>query len=229
MTSFPYAYNSIYWYAGYRQNMDSNQTKLKLFFEWIRPTAAELTIYTVLVMLTIFLCSQDFIDNILFTSGDFNPIRSGIGVIDTLLQKYVGEKVAGSLSLAIFWGLVGVLVNVIWWLWSSFSTELNNDLVFSRYVHPRDTDPKAQLRDFIERTAVRTVAAVIGIIYLNYVLSKGWPSISNRFADITTNWSKQQQWGPLVLTILAELLMLHMTVVITRLVLLRKRVFDTTG
>lgn len=206
--------------------MDSSSDKISVFLYWITPTAIEITSYIFLTFLTIFLCSQDFIDTILFAVGDFNPIRAGVGYIDLLLRQFVGDKIAGSLSLGLFWGLVGVIVNVIWWLWSSFSTELNNDLVFSRYVHPKNTDPKSQLKAFIERSVVRAVVAIVGLLYVNYVVSSGWPSISNRFAEILRDWELGAQWGALIITALAEILMFHMLVVLTRLVLLRKRSND---
>ncbi len=209
--------------------MDEHKTKLRHFLDWVLPTPAEVTVYVMLTALTIFLCSQDFIDSILFATGDFNPLRYGISLVDYGLQRLVGERIAGSLSLAIFWGLVGLLVNLLWWVWSTFSTELNNDLVYSRYVHPKDTDPKAQLNDFIKRTVIRTSVAVIGIVYLNFVVSSGWPRVSNAFADIMRGWSGNADVLLLTLTALGEILMLHFMVIITRLVVLRKRVFDPSA
>ena len=207
--------------------MNGQISKAQLFLYWITPTAVQATSYVFLTLLTILVCSQDFIDKLLFASGDFNPIRAAIGGVDLLLTLVVGEKIAGSISLAVFWGLVGIIVNLIWWGWSSFSTELNNDIVFSKYVHPQDADPNSQLRDFIKRTVVRSVVAIIGILYLNFVLSRGWPSISNTFAETMNNWSKKPDMGAMVFTAVSEILMLHLLVVFTRLVLLRRR--DTSG
>lgn len=206
--------------------MKSTENKAQLLFIWLMPTAIELTVYVMLSALTIFLCSQDLINTLLFATGDFNPIRAGVGSVDQLLTHVVGQRVAGSLSLAIFWGMVGLVVNLLWWVGSNFSTELNNDLVFSKYVHPKDTDPRSQLREFIERTVIRTSVAIVGIVYVNFALSQGFPRISARFAAITKDWSFRAQWKPLVFTILTEMFMLHVLVVLTRLVLLRKKVFD---
>jgi hypothetical protein len=75
---------------------------------------------------------------------------------------------------------------------------------------------------------VRTTVAVIGLVYVNFVISRGWPAISNRFAAITSDWDISHPWAGIILTILSEMLMLHLLVVITRLVLLRKKVFDNT-
>lgn len=207
--------------------MAERQNNLKFALIWLLPTWTELVVYLFIVLFTALLCSQDFINGLLFSTGDFNPIRAGIASIDGLLQHFLGEKVAGGLSLGFFWGIVGLAVNLLWWLGNNFSTELNNDLVFSRYVHPRDTDPNSQLRELIIRTAVRTVTAIIGLNYLNYVLSQGLPSITNRFADIFNNWSETSQWKTLAFTIFYEVIMLHGFVVLTRIILLRKQVFSS--
>ena len=207
--------------------MDNHQTRQQLIALWLSPTPVEITVYMLLTALTFFLSSQSFIDQILFATGDFNPIRAGIGGVDLVLQRIIGEKLAGSLSLAVFWASVGLIVNLFWWIGSNFSTELNNNLLYSRYVHPKDVSPRAQLEDFIKRTVVRTVVAIIGLIYFNYVLSTGLKVIANRFSSVTELWSVQQDWGLVISTVLIEMLMLHLVVVITRLVLLRSKVFAT--
>ncbi len=194
---------------------------------WLIPTWVELAVYLFITFFTVFLCSQDFINGLLYASGDFNPIRAGIASIDGLLQHFLGEKVSGSISLALFWGTVGLVVNLIWWLGSNFSTELNNDLVFSKYVHPKDSDPKSQLREFIEKTAIRTTVAVVIIVYINFVLSQGLPRLTHRFADILKHWTFAGQWKRMLLAIIGEVIMLHLFVVLTRVILLRKQVFSS--
>ncbi len=207
--------------------MAERQNNLKYVLLWLIPTWTELIVYLFIVLFTALLCSQDFINSLFFSSGDFNPIRAGIASIDTLLRHFLGEKVAGGLSLGIFWGIIGLAVNLLWWLGNNFSTELNNDLVFSKYVHPKDADPNSQIRELIIRTIVRTVTAIIGLSYLNYVLSQGMPNITNRFASIFQNWSVVNQWQPLLTTIAYEVLMLHGFVVLTRIILLRKQILSS--
>lgn len=207
--------------------MESKQQNALYILLWLIPSWTELAIYIFITFFTVFLCSQDFINSLLFAQGDFNPIRAAIASIDSLLTHFIGEKLAGSLSLGIFWGMVGLFVNVLWWLGSNFSTELNNDLVFSKYVHPKDADPNSQLREFIERTVIRTVVAVIGILYANFVISQAFPRITNRFADLLKHWSFSDKWVSMLYAIFAEILILHGFVVLTRMILLRKQVFDT--
>ncbi len=206
--------------------MESKQNNYINVILWLVPTGVELAVYIFITFFTIILCSQDFVSSLFFVTGDFNPIRSAIGSIDGLLEKFVGEKVAGSLSLGIFWGAVGLLVNLLWWLGANFSTELNNDLVFSKYVHPKDIDPKSQLRELIQKTIIRTSVAVLALLYVNYFISQGLPRISARYAKTFQEWSITGDWKSLLITAASEILMLHIFVVLFRIILLRKQVFD---
>ncbi|MCX6727823.1 MAG: hypothetical protein NTX11_03365 [Candidatus Saccharibacteria bacterium] len=207
--------------------MNNFLEKTKNVVLWLTPSGVEIAFYIFLTFASFVLSSFDLVKSSLSVTGDFNPIRSGIGVVDSLLQHFVGEKVAGSLSLAIFWGLIGLTVNVIWWLGSNFSTELNNDLVFSKYVHPKDTDPREQLRVFAIRTVIRTIVAISGILYLNFFLSDGLPRLSTRYAAVIGSWSNSQQYLLATTTILFQILMLHIFIVLIRLILLRKKAFDS--
>jgi hypothetical protein len=206
--------------------MDTTLNRFKLLGLWLLPSGIELAFYIFITAVTFVASSMDVVRDLLFVTGDFNPIRSAIAFIDTLLQNFVGERIAGSLSLAIFWGIIGLIVNLIWWLGSNFSTELSNDLVFSKYVHPSNSDPKSHLREFLQRTIIRTTVAIIAIVYTNYFLSQGLPRISATFADVINNWSATKDYLSAIVAIIAEIVMLHMFIVLARLLLLRKQIFD---
>ncbi len=194
---------------------------------WLSPSWLEVVLYLFIALMTVFLSNLSVINEFLFASGDFNPIRAGIDSVGFLLEKIVGEKVAGSLSLGFFWGLVGLLVNVIWWVGSNFSTELNNDLVFSRYVHPKYYDPKSPLREFVRRTLVRTATALVFIFYMNFFIREAVPHITTKFYQIISNWDTSPAIGSLLLYVFLEVLLLHLIVILTRLILLRKQVFSS--
>lgn len=206
--------------------MDTSLHRFKLLFLWLLPSGIEIAFYIFITAVSFLASSMDIVRELLFVSGDFNPIRSAIASIDTLLQNFVGERIAGSLSLAIFWGIVGLFVNLLWWLGSNFSTELSNDLVFSKYVHPSNADPKSHLREFFQRTFIRTTVAIIAIIYTNFFFSQGLPRISATYADVIANWSTTKDIKSAIVAIIAEIVMLHIFVVLARLLLLRKTVFD---
>lgn len=207
--------------------MLTNKKQILQIIVWLSPTWLELVLYLFIGLLTIFLSNLSIVNDFLFATGDFNPIRAGIDSVGFLLEKVVGERVAGSLSLAFFWGLVGLMVNVIWWVGSNFSTELNNDLVFSRYVHPKYYDPKSPLREFVRRTAVRTTTALVFIFYMNFFIREAIPHITTRFFQIISEWKQSPAIGSLLLYLILEMILLHIIVVLTRLILLRKQIFSS--
>lgn len=205
--------------------METSREKIKQAFLWLLPNGIEILFYIFITGATLILSGVDRLKDLLFVSGDFNPIRLAISGIDSLLQQVVGEKIAGSLSLAVFWALIGILVNLLWWLGSNVTTEINNDLAFSKYVHPQGVDPDSQIRDFMKRAALRTSVAVVGLLYFNYFVSTGLPQINSNFSTVIKNWSTTKDIQLLLTSILLEILLLHIFVVLSRVMLLRKRIF----
>ena len=205
--------------------MDTPLEKIKQIVKWLMPNGIEILFYIFITGATIILSGVDRLKDLLFVSGDFNPIRLAISGIDSALQQLVGQKVAASLSLAIFWGLVGVLVNILWWLGSNVTSEINNDLAFSKYIHPSGVDPQSQLRDFLKKAALRTFVAVIGLLYFNYFVSTGLPHVNSQYREVIGNWSTNKDIQTMATAIITELLLLHIFVVLSRIMLLRKRVF----
>jgi hypothetical protein len=206
--------------------MNTSRENIKQAFLWLMPNGIEILIYLFITGATLILSGVDRLKDLLFVSGDFNPIRLGISGIDILLTSLVGEKLAGTLSLAIFWALVGVVVNLIWWAGSNVTTEINEDLEFSKYVHPSGVDPQSQIHDFSKKIALRTAVAVIGLLYFNYFISTGLPHVNQSYSKVINNWSTNKDIKTLLIAIATEILLLHVFVVLTRVMLLRKRVFS---
>ena len=206
--------------------MNTSRDNIKQAFFWLMPNGIEILIYIFITGATLILSGVDRLKDLLFVSGDFNPIRLGISGIDLLLTRLVGEKLAGTLSLAIFWALVGVVVNLIWWAGSNVTTEINEDLEFSKYVHPSGVDPQSQIQDYSKKIALRTAVAVIGLLYFNFFISAGLPYVNQSYSKVINNWSTNKDFKTLIIAVTIEILLLHVFVVLTRVMLLRKRVFS---
>ena len=206
--------------------MNTSRDNIKQAFFWLMPNGIEILVYIFITGATLILSGVDRLKDLLFVSGDFNPIRLGISGIDLLLTRLVGEKLAGTLSLAIFWALVGVVVNLIWWAGSNVTTEINEDLEFSKYVHPSGVDPQSQIQDYSKKIALRTAVAVIGLLYFNFFISAGLPYVNQRYSKVINSWSTNKDFKTLLIAITIEILLLHVFVVLTRVMLLRKRVFS---
>ena len=206
--------------------MENSRDKIQQAFLWLLPNGIEVLFYIFITGATMILSGVNRLKDLLNFSEDFNPIRLAVSGIDSALTSIVGEKVAASLSLAVFWALIGILVNLLWWIGSNVTTEINNDLAFSKYVHPTGVDPQSQLRDFLKKAALRTTVAVIGLLYFNYFISTALPHVNSNFNKVFTNWSNEKDIKTLIVTILTELLLLHIFVVLSRIMLLRKRIFS---
>ena len=206
--------------------MENSRDKIQQAFLWLLPNGIEVLFYIFITGATMILSGVNRLKDLLNFSEDFNPIRLAVSGIDSARTSIVGEKVAASLSLAVFWALIGILVNLLWWIGSNVTTEINNDLAFSKYVHPTGVDPQSQLRDFLKKAALRTTVAVIGLLYFNYFISTALPHVNSNFNKVFTNWSNEKDIKTLIVTILTELLLLHIFVVLSRIMLLRKRIFS---
>ncbi len=190
------------------------------------PTGVEMSVYLFLCFITAIVSNLSFVKNFLYVADGFNPFSSAVGSIDQLLTQVVGEKIAGSLSLAIFWGLVGIVINILWVVVANFSTELNNDLVYSSYVHPKNSDPKGPLYEFIIKTSLRVGVTIIFLFFLNFAIRTALPSISGLYAHAIQDWPKEKHYVGIASAIIFEVLTFHTFVVLTRLITLRKQVFN---
>lgn len=206
--------------------METQKNRIFQALLWFLPTWLELALYVFISGATVVISNLVSLKQFFYVGDDFNPISSAIDSINLLVAQVVGERIAGSLSLAIFWGLVGVGINIIWVVVANFSTELNNDLVFSNYVHPKTADPKEPLRDFTRRFIFRFGVTLVFLFYCNFVFQAVAPSITTKYAYLIKHWSEQAQYGSLALAILSQIFVLHGFVVLTRLLLLKKQVFN---
>ena len=78
----------------------------------------------------------------------------------------------------------------------------------------------------MKKAALRTAVAVLGILYFNYFISTGLPHVNRNYSKVISDWSTNKDVKTLLLTIATEILLLHVFVVLTRVMLLRKRVFS---
>lgn len=207
--------------------MTPRQERIYQTILWLLPTWAETVVYFFLSVATMALSSQSFLKSWLYVPKDFNIFREVLHSIDSFLPRILGERIGGSLSLGIFWGFIGMIVYLIIWLFMNFSTELNNELVLSKYVHPTNTAPQPHVRQFIAKLVFRMFVLVIMVFYINLILGSLLPFFGTKYRLVIAEWSKHNYLvSTLLLTIAGQMLSLHAITVLVRLLLLRKRVFD---
>lgn len=176
-------------------------------------------------LVTLSVSNIHFIQNVLFVPSDFKLGSEVLASINALIELAVGERAAGSLSLAIFWALVGMFVYALIWLISNFSTELSNDLAITKYIHPRGVDPSSPLRDFISRTIFRTIVFIVLLFYLNAAARVFLPLFATKFRLVMDDWPQHKHITTALIALAGETLVLHGVTILFRLELLKKRVF----
>lgn len=201
----------------------AQQTKLAII--WILPTALEVFVYTFIAVMTFALSNLSVFKKSLFLPSHFSPYHDVINSISGLVERVFGERIAGSLSLGIFWGLVGMVVYVLIWLLQNFSTELSNDLAMTKYVVPRGGDPESPLRDFISTTVFRVLTVILLIFYTSLVFKVLLPRQLSAYQGLLLNWPDSHYFIKAFIAIIGQMLTLHGFVVFARLILLRKRIF----
>lgn len=206
--------------------MNINKNRIMQACLWLLPTTLEVCIYIFICIITAVLSNIDMIKQFLYFTEDFHPFAAAVGSIDQLLTQLVGERLAGSLSLAIFWGLVGVVINILWVVFANFSTELNNDLVYTSYVHPRNTNPKSPLYEFITRSVFRFGVILMLIFFLNFSVRVVVPLVTTHFAIAITNWNSNKYYLGVFKSVILEIITMHIMVILFRLLTLRKQLFN---
>ena len=207
--------------------MNINKDRIIKACLWLLPTTIEFSLYIFVCLLTAIVSNIAVIKKFLYFTDDFHPISAAVGSIDQLLTQLIGERLAGSMSLAIFWGLVGVGINIIWVVAVNFSTELNNDLVYSTYVHPRHTNPRSPLYQFITRSIFRFGVIFTLIFFLNYAVQVVLPVVTTHYSIAITSWTNNIYYASVLLSIIFEMATLHVIVILFRLLTLRKQLFSS--
>jgi hypothetical protein len=193
---------------------------------WLLPTSVELVVYLFLSIVTLSLSNSSTLRELFFISPDFDLISAVLQSISDLVQLAVGDQLAAPLSLAIFWALVGMVVYIFIWVGGNFSTELSNDLALTKYIHPRGVDPRSPLRDLISKTIFRFVMVIILIFYTNITTRVLIPLWISRYRIVLEEWPRHLRMRTVIMTLLGQMLTLHLFIVITRLIFLKKRVID---
>lgn len=198
--------------------------KIKQILSWLAPTGAEVFIYLFIAVASLVLSNADFFKELLLVPRDFSPLESGGNWLNTLVENWLGERAAG-VSTAIFWGVIGAVVYLLFWLATNFKTELGNDLAITHWAHPANTDAKSPLKIFIETMVVRLLAVYLLLIYISYLLNRAWPSWAENYSAAWDNWPQWKYIWSAILTVVAQMVVLHGFVVLSRLIFLKKRLF----
>lgn len=206
--------------------MEDKRSRLIEVTRWFWPSWSDTLVYVAISLLTLALSGLSFIHQILYAQENIDIIDAVLGSISTLVERTIGFTMASSGSVAFFWALVGFVIYIIIWLGINFSTELDNDLAITKYVHPRNVDLHSPLRDLISRTIFRVVVFVVLLFYINLFLAVLLPHFNNIFRSTISAWPHPAVLWRGASGIIEQVIAMHILVTLFRLLLLRKKVFD---
>jgi hypothetical protein len=145
--------------------------------------------------------------------------------INDLIQRFVGDHVARSAVVAIFWALVGLAVYLLIWALINYSDEFGSDLAATGYVHPKNVNTTAPLIYFITRIAFQIFSLLLLVFYINFLIGVLIPRLGVFYQTSTKLWPSTNSLENGLIGIIGEFAIIHVIVVLIRFLLLRKRIF----
>ncbi len=164
--------------------------------------------------------------DLFYLPPDFDLYQIVTNFITDTLTGWFGEQSAATLMTGLFWALLGGLIYIVIWIGLNFTIELQNDLVVTRYRHPKGVDTLSPLKHFVLLSIYRSFVGVITIMYVAWLLWQQLPPWLNELGLLTTYWKTPDYMLRFATGILGHMLALHVLVILVRLLLLRKRVLD---
>jgi hypothetical protein len=150
-------------------------------YDILLPTPAEAISYAVISALTLILQNVQVLRDYLAVPGKLHFGSSILGALNRWLDKLVGENIANTISLSLFWVVVGIGIYFLIEGLIVIFNELGEDIRERTYIWPKGADKNTDLRHFARRSIFRMTVAVILIIYLIKVVGFFLPDAKLRF------------------------------------------------
>lgn len=195
--------------------------------KWLLPTWYEIIIYGMIIIGTIIASNFHVVEQFFELTDDFDIRRIILNLISSGLESLIGTKVSATLVTAVFWLIFGIIIYTIFWFVGSFSSELTGDIASRKYIHPRGTNPDDALKSFARRSVFRLISAVALTFYLNFLIHILFPFIASNYQDLLQRWTELAFIRNGLLLLVLEIAALHIIAILSRLVLLRRRVFSS--
>lgn len=205
--------------------MDSQNTKFKSIILWLLPSGTGFVIYLSLCGLTLATSNATFFRNLFYIPQNFQLQSAVLDSIGNLVEHLVGDQIARSAVVAIFWAVVGLFVYVLIWMLMNYSDDLGSDLAATKYMHPRNFNTKSALHEFISRSLFKIVVFFILVFYINFTIGVFTPHIGHLYRVAIQQWPQFMSIVNAFVGICIQFFMIHFMVVLARLLTLRRRIF----
>jgi hypothetical protein len=199
--------------------MASKNDKLLQYLRVFAPSAIGLVLYVALALVIIVANQFSFINKYLQLPTNLHVGRELARVSDQALTSIIGANRTTTLVVGLFWAGVGIVVYIFLRSLAKVAIELDEDIGETRYVWPKGTDRSRPLRDLFIRLALQGLAlAGLFAVVLGPLAEALYRPVLVHLLDLGTA-------ATYIVWFLALMLLLHFTVVLIRLVMLRPRLF----
>jgi len=205
--------------------MRKTSSKFYQMLAWLLPTGAGMFTYALATIILALSSLSDYVRNLLLTPSNFNFSDSVLTTINDMLSQLIGDLAARNLVVVVFWGIIGLLVYIFVWLGINFSTELGNDLAYTKYVHPKGVDVSSPLRDFLSKSLFRACSGIVLFFYALTMVGVLIPLASGLFYQAGELFFSIASLLHILMAVGITIISLHTLIIFVRLVTLRKRIF----
>lgn len=141
--------------------------------------------------------------------------------VKSSLKTYTPTFHAPKLELYFFWGLVGAIAYIAFWIVLNIFTDIRNDLLASSksYSHPESFNRTRYWSSIILRELLRVVAFLGLIIYIIVWLKKIAPNLIIVFEKFINSLVDLHSIVYLLYFVLASFVSLHVITILVRLIL----------
>lgn len=200
--------------------MVNGQSKIKTYLSLFIPSGIGVVLYTFFAGLLLFLHQFKEIESYLDLPKHFQLLPIFMRWLEKVLLTSIGEAKTQALVVGIFWAFVGLGVYILLHGIARFISELGEGIDERRYYWPKGTNRNQPLLEATERMLFRVIALVALVTVVVGPLARVLSGpIWKDFIGPSEIWQ-------LVVWFVAIWLMLHASVVLTRLVVLKARIFD---
>jgi len=202
-------------------NPNPFKKNFRLLLDLLSPSGFGLLIYGTIFILIILL-SQNSGAKKLIENVNFNQFRDTfLGRYINEVDKYLNYPLANTITIYAFWTIIAILVYYTGYRLYKSEHELNRNIKVMGYVRPKGTSKNKSLREYLERLLIRIFAVVFLYLYLKTIL----PNFSNLIKNNNLNFSLSLNFLIILLKLLVfEFLVFHITVILIRLILLKRRI-----
>jgi len=203
------------------------ETILKGLVDILMPSVGGIVLYISVFLLTVIVRSAKSLQQYLYIPNGLNVKGGVLNFLNNSITSLFGIQRANVVVLSIFWGMVGIIVYVLLAGLMAVFAGFDKDLEERKYIvfAHKNYDHNEPLKRDIRRIGFRFAIGICLLYYVTHVLAY---FLNTKFAgmnqgNLTFSIYKVRS---LAVLFLAECLALHGVVILLRLLILRRRIFN---